>query len=136
MGKFVRMLLPLGTVEFENPQICGHLIQAIDVHVDAIRIRAWGIERLDPTDTAKRVAGNTGIEVVGRERVVSLYQPEPAQRYDEMQKPAFAADGAIAAIHFQVGRRFNLEPDPAAMTAASVLHDASFNSSSIPGICA
>jgi hypothetical protein len=64
--------------------------------------------------------GGAGIELVRRENLGARQQFEPRLRDDEMEVPGLCAYGAIAVFNLQAGRCYDLEPDPAAVTASTV----------------
>jgi hypothetical protein len=71
--------------------------------------------------------GDTGVECVDGERFRTLDKSKPGLGHDEMEKPALTADRTVAFYGFDLGRRFNLEPHPAAMASTTMFDQVTFS---------
>src|SRR6516165_6108971 len=76
-----------------------HIVQATDIDVDLIGIRARNVKWMNTAGGAKRVLRNAGIEAIGRQCILAGDELERIRRHDEMQKAFFAADRAVALRH-------------------------------------
>jgi len=62
VGKCVGIFFPVPAVEvFDLYRFCLG-VQAVNINVNAVRVRAWSIERLNAASLAKAVFRHTGIE--------------------------------------------------------------------------
>lgn len=76
MCKCVGVLFPVPTIEIDDGHVLGNLMQAVDVDIDTVWIRARDIERFDTAGFAEFVLGNAAVECVGLERLFTFKQFE------------------------------------------------------------
>ena len=69
------------------------------VDVDLVRIGARHVKRMHPAVFAERVLGRPGVELVGRQVILTAKQLKLLRRHDEMKKTLFRADRAVALRH-------------------------------------
>jgi hypothetical protein len=94
-------------------------VEAPDVHVDSVGMRARDVEAGDTTVATEEVARRHRPELIRRESVFAREQAELLPRQDQMEIRLPGADGAVALRHgVQVTR--HLEADAAAVTAAGM----------------
>ena len=115
------VLFPVLAVEgFDGQSGDRARVQAADIDVDAVGIRARNIETLDPAHFAETMLGDAGVEGVLGQIVMAGDQPKPRRRHDQMPEAAHPAQRAIAFLHGEHRRRVDLENNAAAMTAAAM----------------
>ena len=56
--------LPVLAVELHNHHLVRRSIQAVQVHIHAVGVRPWLVERLDTADAAECVLGDACVEGV------------------------------------------------------------------------
>jgi hypothetical protein len=95
-------------------------VEAVDVDVDAVGVRARHVERLDAADAAEAVLRGAGVERVFAQQPGALQQAEARRWHDQVQEPGHAADRAVAFDRIDARRRVDLEAHAPAMTAASM----------------
>ena len=109
------VLFPVASVEGFNGERARRGVEAADVDVDPVRVRAGYVERFDAAGFAERVFGCAGVEGVGREVFCAACDAEFLRRHDEVQEARLRAQRAIAVLSDDVVRRFDLERDGAAV---------------------
>jgi hypothetical protein len=115
------MVLPMLAVKGDHRHFFdGSRFQAAHVDAVTVRVRSRNIERFDAACFTEHVLRHTGVEGVSRKRFRTLDKSETGLWHDEMQKPALAADRAVAFNGVDLGLSFNLELYPAAMASAAV----------------
>ncbi len=115
------MLFPIRAIERAHPDFPNVLrVDAACVYADALGVRAGHIERLDAAVCAKQMIGDTRVETITREVVLSPNQTEPRCRNDQMQVAAPSADRAIAFVHLQRARCVHLETHASTVTSTPV----------------
>jgi len=90
-------MLPVPAVErqhFERAQIDP--VEAADIDVDFVGIRARHVERMNAASRAKGMFCRAGVEPIGGERVLAADKLELLRRHNQMQKAFFATDRAVA----------------------------------------
>jgi hypothetical protein len=116
-------VFPMATVEMTNRERGNiHIVQATHIHVDLIRIGTRNVKWMNAAHGAKSVLGDAGIESVGRQRILAAEELECIRRHDEMEKPFFAADRAIAFGHPRQIRGDAKAHAPTVATALIGLH--------------
>ena len=80
-----------------NGECCDiDTVKAARIDIDLIGVGTRNIKRMNAASGAKSVLRDTGIESIGRQRILAADQLERFRRHDEMKKTFFAADRAIA----------------------------------------
>src|SRR5262245_8853508 len=95
------------------------IVEATDIDVDLVRIRARDVERMYPAVAAERVLGHLGVELVGGQIVLAADELEQLPRHDQMQEALLAADRAVALGHT---RKVGGDAKAHATTMASARH--------------
>ena len=85
------------------------LIQTAEINAESIRVGARHIKGLHATHLTECVPRNTGVEGVGRQRIVACDQSEPSGGNKEMLIPGHVADGTIAGMNRDSHRGVDLE---------------------------
>ena len=81
-----RGLLPVPSVEGTDADLLERsIVEAAQVHAVAVGVRARHVEGLDAAVPAEEVTSLSGVEGVGRERVLAPQQPEVLARHDQVQ---------------------------------------------------
>jgi hypothetical protein len=102
----------------------GVAVEAANVHVDVVRVRAGRVERVDAAALAEAVLGDARVELVHRERVGAREQGEALRRHDQVQDALLRAHRAVAVAGLEL-LDLDAEAHRAAMTAAfQGFHDA------------
>src|ERR1700744_440368 len=86
-------------------------IDAARIDADAVRVRARNVERFHAASRAEQVFCDARVEGVGRERISAAEQFEAIFRHYQMQKSDFAANRAVAFVHFDGCRCNYFEAD-------------------------
>jgi hypothetical protein len=94
----------------------------LGVDVNAIRIGARNVKRLDAANAAKKVLGDARVKSVLGKHFGSTQKFEAASGDDQMQEPGFAADGAIALLDLQLIGGFKFKGHGSAMATSLVAH--------------
>jgi len=81
----VSVLLPISTIKIHNAHVHRLLIQAIHIDVYPVGIGAGDIIRLDATDLAEVVPGDTGVEAVSVQLGLSREETEVGAGHDQVQ---------------------------------------------------
>ena len=93
------MLLPVSPVEGMDLESVKQIpIQAPEVHIVVVGVRARSVERCDATDPAEVVARCVRVEGVGRKRVFSAQQLEMCRWDDKVNVALLGADRAVALL--------------------------------------
>jgi hypothetical protein len=112
---------PVATIRVAYCQFLNSVrVDAICVDAEAIRIRPWHIECLDSACRAEQMFGGARVEAVSRERFLTREQLESASRHEQMSVARLRTNRAIAVRDGEPRRRFDLEPDAAAVTPTSM----------------
>ena len=125
----MRMIFPVAPVECINShRIDASGIQTSNIDTVAVRIRARNIERLDATTAAEEMLGNSRVELIGGNVILTADEREIIFSYNQMQVSAHTANTAIALIDLENSWCLDFEFDAAAVTAACVNSHLSFGS--------
>ena len=120
-----RRLLPVTSVErLDRKGRHGRAIDAACVDAEAVRVGSRHVKRFYPAGAAEQMAGDTGIEGVLDQVLLTAQQTEAAGRHDQMPIPAHRTDRAVTFLDHQRGRCVHRERHRAAM-AVSVVGDQS-----------
>ena len=72
------------------------LVQAVNIDVDTVGVRARHVETVDATARTEVVLRGVGVEGVGGQVCLSCRQHKVLTRHDQVQKALFCTDGANA----------------------------------------
>src|SRR5262245_2978909 len=76
-----------------------NIVEATDIDVDLVRVRARHVERMNAAVPAERVLRRFGIELVGGQIVLAADELEAFRRDDQVQNSLLGADRTIAIDH-------------------------------------
>src|SRR5581483_11096266 len=106
----VDALLPVSSVEpHDREPVERDVVEAADVHVDAIGMRAGNVEARNAARAAEMMLCDAGAEAIRRERIRARHEPERLLRDDVVQVALARANRAVA-LDDAVERGRHLEP--------------------------
>ena len=76
MRNLVRILFPVLSVKLRDIDGFWPGVQAINVNINPVGIRAWGVKRFDAADLTEGVSGDAGIESIGCQGLDTAQQSE------------------------------------------------------------
>ena len=114
----MHILLPVGAIEWRNCERAYRLgFQASGVNANAVRMRAWQIERLDSAMSAEIVLRDSGIESVSLNITFATDKTEVVLWNDHVQIARLAADTTVALVRLYVRRRIHFKTYPTTMAS-------------------
>ncbi len=92
----------------------------MDINTEPVGMGSRYIKRLDATMFAEMVLGNTRVECIGRERILTFDQAKIISRNKQMQKTAHVANAAVTSSSLNCSWRVDFELHGATMAATFV----------------
>src|SRR5216684_815069 len=115
---FLVRTLPITSIE-RNHSERGRInsLDAAQVDIDFIRVRAWNVKRRDAASLAEMMLRDARVERIGRQLFPGCQQAEAFARYDPMEISLLRANRAVAFLH-AIDLAFDLISDATAMASA------------------